>query len=136
MSARYYRRLRCRKRSEDAVVVFGGDIARPPAHRAPYKQSSLGRTQSGLGLGRILGVPVEISWFTLLILGMIAMNVYSASVRSQRSASLSLVIVLAFVVGYAVSILIHELGHTISWLTVSRSASFVSAWWLGAALRS
>ena len=83
----------------------------PTARR---KQSSLGRTQSGLGLGRILGVPVEISWFTLLILGMIAMNAYSASVRSQRSASVSLVIALAFVVGYAVSILIHELGHTIA----------------------
>jgi Zn-dependent protease len=79
----------------------------------PSESAADGR--SGIPLGRVVGVPVEMSWVTLLVIAFVGLNAYFAGqtgLRHDVAAGIASAVV--FILGYIASILVHELGHTIA----------------------
>lgn len=69
----------------------------------------------GIRLGSVRGVPVLMSWTVLLIGGLVAFSTYSSlTVRNQIEPRSAFTIAAVFVVGYGISVFVHEVGHTIA----------------------
>jgi len=93
--------------------------ARSPEHPAPPDPA--GRPDPGVPsrlvkLGSVLGVPIFITPSWLLIVGFITIS-YAGFLRDQipgASASGSYLLALVFAVGLGVSVVLHELGHTVA----------------------
>lgn len=69
----------------------------------------------GIRLGSVRGVPVLMSWTVLLIAGFVAFSTYSSlTTRSHIDSRSAFTIAAVFVIGYGVSVFVHEVGHTIA----------------------
>jgi Zn-dependent protease len=70
---------------------------------------------TGIGIGRVFGVPVQLapSWLLLAVVVTLLYGSVLSQTRPQFGPALSYVVGFGFVVVLAVSVLLHELGHAL-----------------------